>query len=68
LCSLTGRYDNPIPTRFLAPIDCLKIPALESVSSQGKRNKAFAVIKSDMEEKERRRKKENSKVSRDKKT
>ncbi len=20
-------YDNPIPTRFLAPIDCLKIPA-----------------------------------------
>jgi hypothetical protein len=27
LCSLPGRYDNPIPTRFLAPIDCLKIPA-----------------------------------------
>jgi hypothetical protein len=26
--SLAGRYDNPIPTRFLAPIDCLKIPAL----------------------------------------
>jgi hypothetical protein len=25
LCSLAGRYDNPIPTRFLAPIDCLKI-------------------------------------------
>jgi hypothetical protein len=23
------RYDNPIPTRFLAPIDCLKIPALK---------------------------------------
>ncbi len=23
-----GRYDNPIPTRFLASIDCLKIPAL----------------------------------------
>ncbi len=21
-------YDNPIPSRFLAPIDCLKIPAL----------------------------------------
>ncbi len=21
-------YDNPISTRFLAPIDCLKIPAL----------------------------------------
>jgi hypothetical protein len=29
LCSLAGRYDNPIPTRFLAPIDCLKIPALK---------------------------------------
>jgi hypothetical protein len=29
LCSLAGRYDNPIPTRFLAPIDCLKIPELE---------------------------------------
>jgi hypothetical protein len=28
LCSLAGRYDYPIPTRFLAPIDCLKIPAL----------------------------------------
>jgi hypothetical protein len=27
LCSLAGRYDNPIPTWFLAPIDCLKIPA-----------------------------------------
>ncbi len=27
LCSLAGRYDNPIPTRFLAPLDNLKIPA-----------------------------------------
>jgi hypothetical protein len=27
LRSLAGRYDNPIPTRCLAPIDCLKIPA-----------------------------------------
>ncbi len=27
LCSLAVLYDNPIPTRFLAPIDCLKIPA-----------------------------------------
>ncbi len=25
--SLAGPYDNPIPTLFLAPIDCLKIPA-----------------------------------------
>ncbi len=28
LCSLAGRYDNLIPTRFLAPIDLPKIPAL----------------------------------------
>jgi hypothetical protein len=27
LCSLAGRYDNPIPTRFLNPIDCPKIAA-----------------------------------------
>jgi hypothetical protein len=27
LCSLAGRYVNTIPTRFLTPIDCLKIPA-----------------------------------------
>jgi hypothetical protein len=27
LCRPGGRYDNPIPSRFLAPIDCLKIPA-----------------------------------------
>ena len=24
---LACRYDNPIPTQFLAPIDCFKIPA-----------------------------------------
>jgi hypothetical protein len=30
LCSLAGRYDNPFPPRFLAPIDFLKIPALPS--------------------------------------
>jgi hypothetical protein len=29
LCSLAGRYDNPIPTRFLAP-ECSKIPAQQS--------------------------------------
>jgi hypothetical protein len=28
LCSLAGRYDNPIPSRFLAPMCCSKIPAL----------------------------------------
>jgi hypothetical protein len=27
LCSLAGLYDNPIPTRCLAPIDFYKIPA-----------------------------------------
>ncbi len=32
LCSLAGRYDNPIPTRCLAPIEFLKIPA--QVSNQ----------------------------------
>ncbi len=29
LCSLACRYDNPIPTQFLVPIDCSKIPKLE---------------------------------------
>ncbi len=24
---MAGRYDNPIPPRFLAPLDSLKIPA-----------------------------------------
>ncbi len=28
LSSMAGRYDKPIPSRFQAPIDCLKIPAL----------------------------------------
>ncbi len=27
LCSLAGQYDNLILTRFLAAMDCLKIPA-----------------------------------------
>jgi hypothetical protein len=27
LCSLAGRNDNPIPTLFLSPINCSKIPA-----------------------------------------
>jgi hypothetical protein len=31
LCNLAGWYANPIPSRFLAPIDCLKIPAQEEV-------------------------------------
>jgi hypothetical protein len=35
LCSLTGRYDNPNPTLFLTPIDCLKIPEPECVKFYG---------------------------------
>ncbi len=31
LCSLAGRYDSPIPARFLAPIDFFKIPAQASI-------------------------------------
>jgi hypothetical protein len=34
-CSPAGRYDNPIPTRFLAPIDYLKIPAQGATFSEG---------------------------------
>jgi len=30
LCSLADRYDNPICTRFLAPIDCSELPAQKS--------------------------------------
>jgi hypothetical protein len=30
-CSLAGRYDNPLPPRFLAPLDSLKIPDLDTV-------------------------------------
>jgi hypothetical protein len=33
--SLAGRYHNPIPTLFLALIDCLKITALNCISGQG---------------------------------
>ena len=34
--SLAGRYDNPISTRFLALIDCLKIPAQRREHSVGR--------------------------------
>jgi len=30
VCVLAGRYDNPIPTRFIAPIDCLNIPCTDA--------------------------------------
>jgi hypothetical protein len=35
LCSLAGRYENPIPPRCLAPIDFLKIPALIGAGING---------------------------------
>ncbi len=35
LCSLAVRYDNPIPTRFLTPIDCSKIPEHEFLNVWG---------------------------------
>ncbi len=34
LCSLAGRYDNPVPIRFLAPTDWSKIPAQVSNCSK----------------------------------
>ncbi len=35
LCNLAARYDNPIPTRFLAPVDFfLQIPALFSLHGE----------------------------------
>jgi hypothetical protein len=37
------QYDNPIPTRFLTPIDCLKIPALGINVNQFKDVTASAV-------------------------
>jgi hypothetical protein len=36
LCSLAGRYDNPLPPRFLAPIASLKIPAQTLVVAGGR--------------------------------
>jgi hypothetical protein len=35
LCSLAGRYNDPIHARFLAHIDCLKIPALRRYNKNG---------------------------------
>jgi hypothetical protein len=43
LCSLAGRYDNPIPTLCLAPIDLLKIPA-QYYSTVYTQNKSFMRI------------------------
>jgi hypothetical protein len=47
LCSLEGRYDSPIPTWFLAPIDCLKILAQVSssrASSQCEENPIYVFL------------------------
>jgi hypothetical protein len=41
LCSLAGRYDNPIPTKCLAPIDFLKI----SAQNFKKKNSSSTVIR-----------------------
>ncbi len=35
--ALWAGYENPIPTRFLAPIDCSKIPALDSYNTRVQR-------------------------------
>jgi hypothetical protein len=42
LCGLAGRYDNHIPPRLLAPIDCLKIPALLVFSDGEKTNRVIS--------------------------
>jgi hypothetical protein len=42
---MASQCDNPIPTHFLTPIDCLKIPALiaESYSMGNGKSKGGAV-------------------------
>ncbi len=46
LSSLAGRYDNPIPTLFIAPINCLKIPAREIYSFESIRGQFRALFSS----------------------
>ncbi len=41
-CSPAGRYDNPFHTRFLAPIDCIKIPALYTVCTMHNKGRKLA--------------------------
>jgi hypothetical protein len=45
LCGLEGQYDNPIPPRFLASIDSLKIPAHRPVSLAGGIHKFYSTYK-----------------------
>jgi hypothetical protein len=52
LCSLAGRYDNPIPPRFLAPIDFLKIPAQNKVGKRtGRGGKGIGMRGKEIEKK-----------------
>jgi hypothetical protein len=44
LCRLADRYDNPIPTLFLAPIDCLKIPAQDTDDSHQGQGRSLLVM------------------------
>ncbi len=44
LWSLAGRNNNPVLTRFLAPIDCLKIPALLQLYRVFTRRNIFLVL------------------------
>jgi hypothetical protein len=47
LCCLAGRYDNTIPTRFLAPIDSLKIslcPSTQKEASDAVRSYLFLLV------------------------
>jgi hypothetical protein len=49
LCSLAGWYENPIPTRFLAPIDYSKIPAVAQIYRRESRLKRdLAILVSSM--------------------
>jgi hypothetical protein len=43
LCRLAGRYDNPIPSRCLAPIEFLKIPAQYTKVPQTLLNDRFMI-------------------------
>jgi hypothetical protein len=47
LCSLAGHYDSPIPTQFIVPIDCLKIPAQNCRCSLEKSLKKLMLFKMD---------------------
>ncbi len=60
LCCLAGRYDNPIPTQFLAHMDSLKIPAQFGASCLWHAN--LLIICLYLAEKDIRWRKDNSKI------